>query len=528
MAMQILIADHLSDEGIRILTSENGLKIDVNIGLSPKELASVIKSYDGLIVRSSTKVTAEVIQKADRLKVIGRAGVGLDNIDVEAATKRGIIVMNVPGGNTISAAEHTMSLLLAMARHIPQADARLRGGQWERSAFTGTELFGKTLGVIGLGKIGSEVAKRAQAFGMRILAHDPFLSTERLQQLEAQVVGFNELLESSDFITLHVPLTSQTRHLIGPKEFKRMRKGVRIINCARGGIIDETALQKAITQGKVAGAALDVFEQEPPGAHPLLKLPQVVATPHLGAVTEEAQLNVAIEVAKQVADTLLGRGIRNAVNMPSVDAKTLAVLQPYITLGEKMGSLAAQLIGAPVAEVRTTFAGELTAYNTAPVTLAVLKGILEPMVGESVNYVNASFIAAERGVKLVEAKSSRPEEFANLIAVDVHGDGRRLELQGTLSARREPRIVKIDRFFVEAAPTGYMLVIKNHDKPGLIGRLGTVLGDAKINIAGMSNGREKAGGLAITVVNVDQAVPPRVLGQIKKFTHVIDAKLIKL
>jgi len=528
MAIQVLVADHLSEEGVAILKSEDGLKVDVKVGLSPKELAGLIKSYDGLIVRSSTKVTAEVIQQADRLKVIGRAGVGLDNVDVEAATKRGIIVMNVPAGNTISAAEHTMSLLLALARHVPQADAHLRGGKWERAAFTGTELFGKTLGVVGLGKIGAEVAKRAQAFGMRLLAYDPFLSSERVQQLEVQVVGFDELLEASDFITLHVPLTSQTRHLIGPKELGKMRKGARLINCARGGIIDEAALHKAITQGHVAGAALDVFEQEPPGDSPLLKLPQVVATPHLGAATEEAQLNVAVEVARQVADTLLGRGIRNAVNMPSVDAKTLSVLQPYITLGEKLGSLAAQLVGAQVAEVRTTFIGELTAHQTAPVTLAVLKGILEPMVGENVNYVNASLIAAERGVKLIEAKSNRPEEFANLIIVEVHSNGTRLELQGTLSARREPRIVKIDRFFVEAVPTGHMLVIKNHDKPGLIGHLGTVLGNAKINIAGMSNGREKPGGLAITVVNIDQPVPPKVLEQIKKFTHVIDVKLIKL
>ncbi|MBI4353830.1 MAG: phosphoglycerate dehydrogenase [Candidatus Omnitrophica bacterium] len=526
--MNVLVADHLSDEGIQILKAQDGLKVDVKIGLSPKELAGIIKPYEGLIVRSSTKVTAEVIQKADRLKVIGRAGVGLDNVDVDAATKRGIIVMNVPGGNTISAAEHTMSLLLALARHVPRADAHLRAGKWERAAFTGTELFGKTLGVVGLGKIGSEVAKRAQAFGMRILAHDPFLSTEHVQQLEAQVVGFDELLESSDFITLHVPLTSQTRHLIGPKEFKKMRKGVRLINCARGGIIDEAELANAIGNGTVAGAALDVFEQEPPGENPLFKLPQIVVTPHLGAATEEAQLNVAIEVAKQVADTLLGRGIRNAVNMPSVDAKTLQLLQPYITLGEKMGSLAAQLVGAQVAEVRVTFVGEVTQHNTAPVTLAVLKGILEPMVGESVNYVNASFIASERGVKLVEAKSNRSEEFANLVTVEVISDGTRLELQGTLSVRREPRIVKIDRFVVEAVPTGYMLVIKNHDKPGLIGHLGTVLGDAKINIAGMSNGREKPGGLAVTVVNVDQAVSPNVLAKIKTFKQIIDAKLISL
>ena len=308
-----------------------------------------------------------------------------------------------------------------------------------------------------------------------------------------------------------------------------MKKGVRLINCARGGIIDETALHQAIVSGHVAGAALDVFEEEPPKKdHPLLQLEQVVAVPHLGASTQEAQLNVAIEVAKQVADALLGRGIRNAVNMPSMDAKTLQVLQPYVVLGERLGSLAAQLSGGKIAEIRVTFVGEVTNHNTAPVSLAVLKGVLQPVVGENVNYVNASLIAAERGIKVVEAKASRMDEFANLIALEVRSDGETLTLQGTLSARREPRIVKIDRYFVEATPAGYMLILKNEDKPGLIGQLGTLLGEAKINIAGMSNGRDKPGGTAITVVNIDNAVPPKVLEQVKKLRHVLDAKLIKL
>lgn len=525
----VLIADHLSEDGVKLLKSEPGLEVDVKTGLSSKELAEIIGPYEGLVVRSSTKVTAEVIAKADRLRVIGRAGVGLDNVDADAATKRGIIVMNVPAGNTISTAELTMSMIMALARRIPQASASLRGGAWERSKFVGTELSGKTLGIVGLGKIGTEVAKRAQAFGMRVIAYDPFLSSERAQQLEIQFTDVKTIYAEADFITVHTPLTAETRHLIGAKEIASMKQGVRLINCARGGIIDEGALHRAIVSGHVAGAALDVFEEEPPKKdHPLLQLEQVVAVPHLGASTQEAQLNVAIEVARQVADALLGRGIRNAVNMPSVDAKTLQILQPYILLAERLGSLAVQLSGGKVAEIRVTFVGEVTNHDTSPVTLAVLKGVLAPMVGENVNYVNASLIAAERGVTVVEAKASRMDEFANLMALEVRSDGATLTLQGTLSARREPRIVKIDRYFVEAVPDGYMLILKNEDKPGLIGQLGTLLGESKINIAGMSNGRDKPGGTAITVVNIDNAVPSQVLEQVKKLRYVLDAKLIKL
>jgi len=526
--IKVLIADQLSEDGIKILTDEPGLQVDIKTGLSSKDLAQIVGPYEGLVVRSATKVTAEVIAKADHLKVIGRAGVGLDNVDAEAATKRGIIVMNVPAGNTISTAEHTMSMLMALARRIPQADASLRSGLWERSKFVGTELFGKTLGIVGMGKIGTEVAKRAQSFGMHIIAFDPFLSNERAQQLEVQMTDLKHLYTEADFITVHTPLTAETKHLIGAKEIATMKKGVRLINCARGGIIDESALHQAITSGHVAGAAIDVFEEEPPKNHPLLKLPQVVVTPHLGASTQEAQLNVAIEVAKQVADALLGRGIRNAVNMPSVDAQTLKVLQPYIVLGERLGSLAAQLFNGQIAEVRVTYVGEVTTHDTSSVTLSILRGILAPMVGESVNYVNASFIAAERGIKVVEAKANKLEEFANLLAVEVRSDKETLALQGMLSARREPRIVKIDRYFVEAAPEGYMLIIKNQDKPGLIGHLGTLLGASKINIAGMTNGRDTPGGTAITVVNIDNYVPPNVLEQVKQLRHVLDAKLIKL
>ncbi|MBI4343403.1 MAG: phosphoglycerate dehydrogenase [Candidatus Omnitrophica bacterium] len=526
-AYKVLVADQLSEDGIKLLKDEPALSVDIKTGLSTQELAGIIGLYDALLVRSSTKVTAEVIEKAQRLKVIGRAGVGLDNVDAAAATKRGIVVMNVPAGNTISTAEQTFSLILALARRIPQADASLRAGKWERSKFVGTELFGKTLGVVGLGKIGTEVAKRAQAFGMRILACDPFVSKERAAQLEFELTDLKTLYGGADFITVHTPLTNETRHMVGAKEIALMKPGVRLINCARGGIIDEQALYDALVSGKVAGAALDVYEEEPPKAHPLFKLEQVVCTPHLGASTQEAQLNVAIEVAKQVADALLGRGIRNAVNMPSVDAQTLKVLQPYIVLGERLGSLASQLAGQ-IGEIRVTYVGEMTAHDTSAVTLAVLKGVLQPVVGENVNYVNASLIAAERGIQVIESKASQMDEFANLLAVDVRGNGSQLSVRGTLSPRREPRIVKIDRYFVEALPEGYMLIIRNQDKPGLIGALGTLLGEAKINIAGMSNGRDEPGGTAVTVVNIDNAVPPKVLEQVKKLKHVLDAKLIQL
>ncbi len=524
----VLIADKLSDDGVKLLQAEPGLKIEIKTGLSPQQLAEVIGPYEGLIVRSSTKVTAEVLEKALRLRVIGRAGVGLDNVDAAAATKRGIIVMNVPEGNTISTAEHAMSLLLALARRIPQADAHVRSGLWERTKFVGTELFGKTLGVIGLGRVGREVARRCQAFGMRVVAHDPFLSNERTQQLDIELVDLPRLYATADFITIHTPLTAETRHLIGAKELAAMKQGARLINCARGGIVDEQALHQAITSGHLAGAALDVFEEEPPKHHPLLTLDQVVCTPHLGASTEEAQLNVAVEVAKQVADALLGRGIRNAVNMPSLDAQTLKMLQPYIRLGEQLGSLGSQLSAGPIATVQVLYAGELTQHDTAPITLAVLKGVLAPMVGENVNYVNAALIAAERGLKVVEAKTSRAEEFANLLSIELQANGTRLVLEGTLSARREPRVVKIDRFFVEAVPEGFLLILRNQDKPGLIGELGTLLGRSSINIAGMTNGRDAPGGTAITVLNIDQPVPPAVLEQVKKLRHVIDAKLISL
>lgn len=526
---KILVADTLSEEGLKVLKADKGVSVDVKIGLNPQQLANVIKGYDAVIVRSATKLTKEVIDSAGGLKVIGRAGVGLDNVDVEEASKRGIIVMNVPGGNTISTCEHTMSMLLALSRNIPVADASVKAGKWERTKYVGVELYGKTLGVIGLGKIGSEVAKRALAFGMNIIAYDPYLSMERAGHLEVTLAGnLEDLLKKSDYISVHVPKTKDTTHMLGQSQFKLMKRGVRIINCARGGIINETALIDAIKKGVVAGAALDVFEEEPPKSTALLGLDNVVLTPHLGASTAEAQVNVAIDIAKQVCDALLGRGVRNAVNVPCVDPKILKEIEPYVKLAENLGNFQAQLVDGHIIEVKIKYIGDVTQTETAPITIALIKGLLSPILGETVNYVNASFIASERGIRIIEAKSSKVEDFANLIEMEVHSDRGISSVTATLFTRVDPRIVKIDGYYVDAIPSGYMIITYNLDRPGIVGEIGTILGENNINIAGMTFGREKLGGKAITVLNVDNPVPKKVLERIRKARHITDVKVIKL
>lgn len=525
---KILVSDALSEEGLRVLKQEKEFQVDVNTKLTPDELKKVIKDYDALLVRSSTKVNKEIIDAAVKLKIIGRAGVGLDNVDAEAASKRGIIVMNTPGGNTISTAEHTLSMILSLSRNIPQATASIKSGHWDRKSFMGTELYGKVLGIIGLGRIGSEVAKRANAFGMKVLAFDPYLSVAKAKELEVESVSLKELLSKADYITVHTPLTDDTKHMISDKEFKIMKTGVRIINCARGGIIDEKALYEAMKSGKVIGAALDVFENEPPGDNPLLKLNTCVACPHLGASTEEAQVNVAIEIAKQVADALLGRGIRNAVNVPSVDPEILKVIEPYINLAEKLGSLQTQLVEGHINRVIIKYSGDITKHELQPITVALIKGMLSPILQETVNYVNATVIAKERGIEIIETKSNEAEDFTNLISVEVQSNKTKSEVSGTLFTKKDARIVKINEFYIDAVPKGYMIVISNKDLPGVVGQIGNILGEAKINIAGMNFGREKQGGRAITVLNVDSVVPDDILKKIKAADNIIDAKLIKL
>ncbi|MDI6784864.1 MAG: phosphoglycerate dehydrogenase, partial [bacterium] len=505
--MKILVSDPLSEQGLEILKQESDLEVEVKLKMPKEELIACIGNYEALVVRSETKVTKEVIEAGKNLKLIGRAGVGLDNVDVEAASKRGIIVMNTPGGNTISTAEQTMSLLLALSRNIPQAVASLKAKRWDRKKYTGVEVYGKTLGILGLGRIGAEVAKRAQAFGMNVIANDPFIAPERAQQLGVELVKKSELIKRADYITVHAPLTAETKSLIGPEEFEYMKDGVRIINCARGGIVNEKALYENLKSGKVAGAALDVYEEEPPLNSPLLELENCVTTPHLGASTEEAQVKVAVEIAHQVVDALKGRTVRNAINVPAIEPEVLALIRPYLTLAEKLGSLQAQLAEGRIQEVRVHYSGDVCKCNVAPITVAIVKGMLDPILNETVNYVNAPFLAKERGIKVIESKSSEAEDFATLIAVTIKTETKESTAVGALFGKNDPRIVRLDGFHVDAVPFGYMVILSNEDMPGIIGSVGVTLGKHKINIAGLTLGRKEKGGLAVTGLNVDEFVP---------------------
>ncbi len=527
MSTRILISDPLSEEGIKILGSERSFKVDVRPKLPPPELKKIIKDYDAILIRSGTKLTGDIIE-ASRLKVIGRAGVGLDNVDINAATKKGIIVVNAPAGNTISTAEHTMSLMMALSRKIPQADKSLKGGEWNRKKFMGSELYGKTLGIVGLGRIGIEVAGRAGSFKMNIIAYDPYLPEDKAKRLKIELVEFEELLKRSDYITVHTPITDRTKHMLGKKEFKMMKHGAHIINAARGGIVDEGALYKALESGKIAGAALDVFEKEPPAGSPLLKLDSVIVTPHLGASTEEAQVNVAIDVAETIRDVLLNKGVRNAVNLPSVGPEELKTIEPYINLAEKIGLMHAQLIKGHIKKVDIRYIGDIANLKVEPITAALIKGMLTPVLQETVNYINAPVIAKDRGMNIVESKAGEIEDFASLIWVGVKSDKENNAIAGTMFIKSDPRIVKINDFYVEAVPEGCMLVIYNKDVPGIIGQIGTLLGKNKINIAGMSFGREKPGRSAITVLNVDCEVPKNVMEEIRKAKNVVSATLIRL
>ncbi len=526
---KILVSDKLSEEGLKILKAVKDFQVDVLTELTPDALKGVIGDYDALVVRSATKVTSDIISSATKLKYIGRAGVGLDNVDLEAATQKGIIVMNTPAGNTTSTAEHAFSMILSLSRNIPQANASMKKGEWKRSKFMGVELYGKTLGVVGFGRIGSEVSKRAIAFGMKILAFDPFLSKEVAESMGVEVAELAKLLRESDYITVHTPLTDETRHMISNKEFAMMKKGARLINCARGGIIDEVALVEAVKSGVAAGAALDVFEVEPlPADSPLLKLDNIVTTPHLGASTQEAQVNVAIEVAEIIRDALTGGGIRNAANYPCLEAEVCKILNPYINLGEKLGMFSAQLVEGRFQELTINYSGEITAHNLSPVTMAIVKGVLSPILKETVNFVNAVSLAKERGIRLRESKSTQEGEFVNLIQLEIKTDKETRRVSGTLSGNKQPRIVKIDEYYVELSPVGEMVFIQNWDKPGLIGSLGTLLGKHKINIAAMTFGRDMPDGKAVNVLNVDSVVSADIQEKIRKLENILMVKVIRL
>ncbi|OGW79622.1 MAG: phosphoglycerate dehydrogenase [Omnitrophica bacterium RIFCSPLOWO2_12_FULL_44_17] len=525
---KILVSDKLGEGGLNILKKEPEFQVDNKPGLKPEELKAIIGEYDAIVIRSGTQMTKDILEAAKRLTLVGRAGVGVDNVDMPTATKQGIVVMNTPDGNTISTAEHSFSMLMALARNIAQANESIHKGEWKRAQFMGTELNEKTLGVIGLGRIGREVAKRAIAFGMRVIGYDPYISAENVGQLGIEVVDLDTVFRQADFITLHVPKNDDTKNIINAGSIAKMKKGVSIINCARGGLVDEQALCDAIQSGQVKGAALDVFAKEPPENNPLLVLDHVIATPHLGASTEEAQENVAIAVAQQVADALLERGIRNAVNMPSVDQETLRVLKPWIRLAECLGLMQAQLFGGRFQEVSIRYGGEITNYNMAPLTIAVLKGLLEKVCDGIVNFVNAPAIAKERGIAVSESKTTQVEDFSSFITVEVKMDGQTNSVMGTLFGKREPRIVRINEFFLEMIPRGVVLSIHNEDLPGVVGTIGSVLGKNKINIAEMTLGRvEKKGkAYAMTVINTDQDIPAAVLDELKAVPPIIDAKVI--
>ncbi len=526
--MRVLVTDNLSIRGIEVLRQHPDVEVDVRREIAPDELIQVVDQYDALIVRSATKVTADVIHAGKNLKVIGRAGVGVDNVDVGTATAQGVIVMNTPTGNTITTAEHTISLLLALSKNIPQAMASLHGGRWEKGKFLNVELYNKTLGVIGLGRIGSEVAKRAKGFAMRVIAYDPFISAEVASRLGVEVVELDEVYQQADFITIHVPLGPDTHHMINRETINLMKPGVRIINCARGGVVDENALYEALVSGHVAGAACDVFENEPSTTSPLFSLANFIGTPHLGAATAEAQENVAVAIAQQVADYLTRGVIRNSVNTPSIEPELLAKIQPYLTLAEKLGRLDSQLAEGRFQEIRIEYTGEVAAYDTSPLTAAVVKGVLDPIISGTINIVNSLPFAQQRGIRVVESKSIQEEDYASLISVIIHTDRGQSLVAGTLFSRREPRVVRIDEFSLEAFPEGYLLIFSNLDVPGVIGRIGTILGQNQVNIAGMNLGREKPGGRAVSVVNVDDAIPTPVLDEIRRMPNIVYAKVVKV
>lgn len=527
--LKILVADDVKEDKLSPLT-DSGIQIIKKTRLSPAELEAEIADADGVIVRSATKITADLIDKAPKLRVIGRAGVGVDNIDLKAATEKGVVVMNAPDGNTITTAEHAIALLVSLARNIPQANAALAAGKWDKKRFVGVELHGKTLGVIGLGRIGKHVARIAKGFGMNVKGFDPFVSEEQAAENGLELCSLDELYGQSDFITIHTPVTEETRGMIGRDAFARMKDGVRIVNCARGGLVDEDALMLAIESGKVAGAALDVFSTEPlPSGSPLLESDRVVTTPHLGASTTEAQEGVAFTVAEQMRDYLLFGELRNAVNAPSLEAGELAALRPYILLAERLGSFHAQMLDeSAVSEVRISYSGGLADRDAAPATGSFLSGFLKN-VSSRVNLVNASHIAEERGIKVTTSQTNeaRPNG-ADITTLVSTRDGRSETVSGKVYRDGESRITRIGDFSIEAIPEGTMLVIKNRDVPGVIGKIGTLLGDKGVNISRFYLGRKEKGGEALAVIEVDSNVDEGVIEALKAIESVSSIRLVRL
>jgi D-3-phosphoglycerate dehydrogenase / 2-oxoglutarate reductase len=529
MTYKVLVSDSLAQEGLDILRSNPELEVDDKPKLPAEELLKIIGDYDALVIRSGTNVTKEVFEQAKKLKVIGRAGVGLDNVDIDIANQKGVIVMNTPGGNTISTAEHAWTLLCSLARNIPPANQSLKEGRWDRKKYTGTELFGKVIGVVGLGRIGGTVGSRALAFGMKVLGYDPFTSEDRIKQMGFVPATLDDIYAESDFITVHTPKTKETTHLINDHTIAKMKKGVRIINCARGGIVDENALLRGLESGKIAGAAIDVYEEEPPSMdNPLILREDCICTPHLGASTEEAQINVAKDIAQNVMDALMGGEVRNAVNIPSVAPEARAVLGPYLPLAEKLGLFAIQYMGKHLDKVEVKYSGPISEKDTSYLTVAVLKGILTPMMTESVNFVNAPFIAEKRHITYTETKTPKGDNYTNLISVKVTSGTESVEVCGTNFGDKDSRIVTVDGVHIDAKPFGVILYLINEDKPGVVGHIGVTLGKGNVNIADLTLGRRERGGVAITVCNLDMPVSDDVLKELKSYDAVKEIKVIDL
>src|SRR5437867_161265 len=527
--VKVLVADPISASGIDELSRDNRLEVAVCTGLAKGEILKLIGDAQGIIVRSQTKVTAEILNAAKQLRVVGRAGVGVDNVDVETATRRGVVVLNAPGANTVSTAEHAFSLLLGIARNISRADAALKSGVWERKHLEGVELYNKTLGIIGMGRIGSELSRRAIAFGMRVIAYDPYLSASRARGLQVELADdLDDLLTSADFISLHTPLTAETRHILDAPRLRKTKRGVRIINCARGGLIDEAALVQALQDGHVAGAALDVFEVEPlPSDSSLRSAPNLVLTPHLGASTVEAQESVGIEIAQSIRAVLLEGTIRNAVNMPNLDAKTLAIIGPHLRFGEKLGKFLSQISPKRAESFNINYSGKVNEVDTTAITRATLKGFLQIAGGSEINEVNAPAFAETLGLEVSESRLSAPGDYTDMLELSAAGEGKIVSVGGAFFGVT-PRIININSRPVEARPHGVVLVLENTDRPGMVGRVGTFLGGHGVNIATMSFSRNQAGGTALTVLNLDTAPSEKLLTEIRASEDIHSAQVIEL
>jgi D-3-phosphoglycerate dehydrogenase len=524
---KVLVSDSIDPKGVEILSQV--AEVDVNTKLTPEELVQVIPQYDALMLRSATRVTKEVIEAGTQLKIIGRAGVGVDNIDVPAATRQGIVVVNSPEGNTIAAAEHALAMMLSLSRYIPDANASVKASKWERNKFMGAEVYKKTLGIIGLGKIGSHVAGVARAMGMKLLAYDPFISTERAEQLGCTLVDLDYLFSESDYITLHIPKTKETANLINADVLAKMKPTAKIINCARGGIIDEQALAEAIKNGQIGGAALDVFDSEPLGESPLRDLgPNVILTPHLGASTAEAQVNVAIDVAEQIRDVLLGLPARSAVNIPGLNPDVMEKLRPYLQLAETLGNLVGQLAGGRIESMNVTLQGDLATNQSQPIVVAAIKGLLSPALRERVNYVNASIEAKERGIKVIETRDTSVHDYSGSLYLQAVGSLGEHSVTGALLEGGEIRITSLDGFPINVPPSDHMLFTLHRDVPGIIGKIGSLLGSFNVNIASMQVGRKIVRGDAVMVLSIDDPLPEGIISEITKVDGIRDAYTVSL